>query len=166
MILNIIKDGRGNIIISEGSFGTILSALNKENIREELKEILNQKYLFNTTDDGYYLSKKYEHQEGFIEWTGDDVALVYKLFKDTVLNYELPTNLIPLDGTECIKGDSEPIGKTEDGWIVCKPEPSPWLIERPIRYDGEYLSISENGKKNRPWKVEEIKEIEKLFNKE
>jgi hypothetical protein len=47
-----------------------------------------------------------------------------------------------------------------------EPEPRPWLIERTLRYDCEYLTISEDGKKNRPWKKEEIDNIRKLFNKE
>ncbi len=59
---------------------------------------------------------------------------------------------------------SEPIGKTQDGWMVVEPEPTPWLIERPLRYDYENLTISEDGSKNRPWKEEEIQKIKELFN--
>jgi len=35
---------------------------------------------------------------------------------------------------------------------------------RPFRGDNDYLTISENGKTNRPWKLEEIEQIKKLFN--
>lgn len=47
---------------------------------------------------------------------------------------------------------------------VVEPKPTPWLIERPLRYYYQYLSISEDGKTNRPWKQDEINKIQELFN--
>jgi len=60
---------------------------------------------------------------------------------------------------------TKPIGKTKEGQIVVEPEPRPWLIERPLRYGYQYLSISEDGKTNRPWRPDEILKIQDLFNK-
>lgn len=128
------------------------------------RKILHQKYVLRTESDGYFLAKRYEHQSEDTKWTGEDVGLVYELFKDTRIIYKKPENLLPLDGSEEIMEGSEPIGKTQDGWMVVEPEPTPWLIERPLRYDYEYLTISEDGSKNRPWKEEEIQKIKELFN--
>ncbi len=33
-----------------------------------------------------------------------------------------------------------------------------------LRYDYQYISISEDGKTNRPWKQKEIEQINELFN--
>jgi hypothetical protein len=112
------------------------------------------------------LAYKYVHQTEDTEWTGEDVGLVYWIFKDTRIIYNETRVLLPLDGSEMIKKGSNPIGKTEDGWIAVKPEPRTWLIERALRYDGEYLTISEDGVKNRPWKEEEINQITKILNGE
>ena len=130
----------------------------------ECRKILHQKYIFETEDDGYYLIKKYEHQDNTTPWSGKDVGLVYELFKDTRIKYEETRDLLPLDGSESIKKGTEPIGKTKDGWIAVKPEPRPWLIERSMRHDYEYLTISEDGRTNRPWKQEEIEMIKNKFN--
>jgi hypothetical protein len=135
-----------------------------DHYNRECRKILHQKYVLRTESDGYFLAKRYEHQTEDTEWTGEDVALVYELFKDTRIIYEKPENLLPLDGSEEIMQGTEPIGKTEDGWMVVEPEPTPWLIERPLRYDYEYLTISEDGKTNRPWKKDEIEKITKILN--
>jgi hypothetical protein len=135
----------------------------------ESRKILHQKYIFETIEDGYFLTKRYNYQNKITPWSGDDVRLVYELFKDTQIEWkseqpEKNEKLLPLDGTEFIEEGSIPIGRTEDGWIVCEPEPQPWLIERALRYDGDYLTISENGKTNRPWKLEEVENIKNVFN--
>ncbi len=161
MKLGAIKDGKGNIVISEESF---INLINSPGNYATCKKILDQNYIFNVTDDGYFLSKRYELQNEDTEWTGNDVGLVYELFKDTKIVYERRSDLIHLDGSEKIKQGDEPLGKTADGWIAVEPEPRPWLIERPMMYDGQYLTISEDGRKNRPWKKEEVENIEKLFN--
>lgn len=195
MKVNVIKDGKGNILISEDSFEMLLACLDNQKFvgeppqngdslsvgkdeywkgqqdiqdcidhyNRECRKILHQKYVLRTESDGYFLAKRYEHQNEDTEWTGEDVGLVYELFKDTRIIYEKPENLLPLDDSEEIMEGTEPIGKTEDGWIAVEPEPRPWLIERPLRYDYQYLSISEDGKTNRPWKEEEIKKIKELF---
>jgi hypothetical protein len=129
----------------------------------ECRKILHQKYLFKTTEEGYFLSKHYQHQNEATEWNSNDVCLVYSLFKDTVIQFKETRDLSPLDGTEEIMEGTNPIGKTKDGWLAVEPEPTPWLIERPLRYDYIYLTISEDGKSNRPWKQEEIEQIENLF---
>ena len=186
MKVDAIKDGPGNVVISEDSFEMLLNCLDNQKFIGELSEnqrsenqrviddyngrcrdILNQKYVFGVTHDGLSLYKRYEHQNENTEWTGNDVGLVYELFKDTVIKYEKSVDLLPLDGSEVIKEGSEPIGKTKDGWIVVEPEPEPrpWLIERPIRCENEFLTISEDGFKNRPWTQEEVENITKLFNK-
>jgi len=130
----------------------------------QCRKILHQNYKLRTESDGYFLAKRYEHQTEDTEWTGDDVHLVYELFKDTRIKYEETRDILPLDGSEEIMSGTEPIGKTKDGWIAVKPEPRPWLIERALRYDCQYLTISEDGFTNRPWKQEEIEKIEKILN--
>lgn len=80
------------------------------------------------------------------------------------MEYIYQEDIYPLDGTENIMMGSEPIGKDKNGWIVCKPKPRPWLIERPLQYNGDYLTISEDGHKNIPWKQDEIIKIQNLFN--
>ena len=170
-----IKDGKGNIVITEDSFEMLLACLDNQKFvgetpqngdsLSECRKILHQKYIFETKENRYFLQKRYEHQNRVTSWSGNDVGKVYELFKGTKIKWEKPENLIPLDGSEDIKKGTKPLGKTKDGWIVCKPEPIPWLIERPLRYDYDYLTISEDGKNNRPWKSEEIEKIKKLFNK-
>lgn len=135
-----------------------------DHYNRESRKILHQKYVLRTEFDGYFLAKKYEHQTDDTEWTGEDVGLVYELFKHTRIIYNETINLLKLDGSEEIMEGTEPIGKTKDGWIAVKPEPTPWLIERPLRYDYQYLTISEDGKTNRPWKQEEIEKITKILN--
>lgn len=135
-----------------------------DHYNRESRKILHQKYVLRTESDGYFLAKKYEHQSEDTEWTGEDVGKVYELFKDTRIVYEKPENLLPLDGTEEIMEGTEPIGKTQDGWIAVEPEPRPWLIERSLRFDYQYLTISEDGKTNRPWKKEEIEKISEILN--
>jgi hypothetical protein len=137
-------------------------AIDQYNI--ECRKILHQKYILRTESDDFLLCKKYEHQTEDTVWTGEDVGLVYELFKDTRIIYKETRDLLPLDGSEEIMKGTEPIGKTKDGWIVVEPEPTPWLIERPLTYDYHYLTISEDGKTNRPWKQEEIEQINELFN--
>lgn len=157
------KDGKGNIVISEDSFEMLLSCLDNQknvgdeytqdiidNYNRECREMLNQKYVFRTEENGYYLAKRYENQIEDTEWTGEDVGIVYQLFKDTkIADDELGLS-------------SEP---NDDGYLVVEKTSRPWLIERPLDMDYEYLTISEDGKLNRPWKQDEIINIEKLFNK-
>lgn len=174
------KDGKGNIIISEDSFELLLSCLDNQKFinetpqngdslsiggeynnyqkdtqniiddyNKECRAILNQKYILRTENNGYFLAKKYENQTEDIEWTNKDMGLVYELFKDTRIIYK-DKNLLPLDGSE---------------GIAVKTDPTPWLIERPLRYDLEYLTISEDGLINRPWKQEEIDKISEILNK-
>lgn len=168
--LNAIKDGKGNIIISEDSFEMILNCLDNQkfidNYNKECRNILNRKYVLRTESDGYFLAKRYENQTEDTQWTEVDVGLVYELFKDTRIVYKETRNILPLDGSEKIMEGIKPIGKTEDGWIAVEPEPRPWLIERSLRYDYDYLTISEDGKKNRPWKKDEIEKITKIVNQE
>jgi len=136
-----------------------------DHYNRECRKMLHQRYILRTESDGYFLAKRYEHQNEDTEWCGKDVGLVYELFKDTVIVYNKPENLLPLDGSEAIKEGTNPIGKTEDGWIVEESKPTPWLIERPLSYDYVYLTISEDGFNNRPWKQEEIGLISKTLNK-
>lgn len=135
-----------------------------DHYNRESRKILHQKYVLRTESDGYFLAKKYEHQSEDTEWTGEDVGKVHELFKDTRIVYKKPENLLSLDGTEEIMEGTEPIGKTQDGWIAVEPEPRPWLIERSLRFDYQYLTISEDGKTNRPWKKEEIEKISEILN--
>lgn len=181
-----LKDGKGNIIMPDDSFDLLLSCLSNqknlyttlndinidvknkiqnriEDIKKQSQKILQQKYVFSLSEGDYYLSKRYEYQNDDTEWSGKDVGLVYELFKDTRIVYEKREDLLPLDGSEKIKEGDEPIGKTADEWIAVEPEPRPWLIERPLMYDGQYLTISEDGFKNRPWKQEEVEQIKLLF---
>lgn len=195
MKVEAIKDGKGNIVISENSFELLLACLDnqkfvheapqngdslsvgednykqtQESIQDTIdtynracRDILHQKYVFQTCPDGFWLTKRYEYQKDITPWSGEDIGKVYDVFKDTKIKWEKPENLIPLDGSEIIKEGSTPIGKTEDGWMV-EPESRPWLIERPMRFGDEYLTISEDGITNRPWTQEEIILISKIFN--
>jgi len=135
-----------------------------DNYNRECRKILHQKYILRTEYDGYYLAKRYEHQTEDTEWSGNDVGLVHELFKDTRIIYNETKDLLPLDGSELIKEGTEPIGKTKDGWLAVEPEPRPWLIETPLRYDYRYLTISEDGFRNRPWTQDEIDKISRIFN--
>lgn len=197
MKIEAIKDGKGNIVITEDSFEMLLACLDNQKFvgeapqngdsisigkdeyyktqkdiqdaidfyNRECRKVLHQKYILETKEDGYFLTKRYEHQDKITPWSGEDIGLVYELFKDTKIEYKKPENLKPLTGEEDVKEGTTPIGKTEDGWIICDAEPRPWLIERALRYDGDYLTISEDGSKNRPWKQDEIMKIQDLFNK-
>lgn len=176
MKLDAIKDGLGNIIITEESFEFLLTCLEHQkfkisnvkqdvidNYNNECKKILHQKYIFETFNDDYFLFKKYKYQDKIIPWSSQDVSKVYELFKNTEIEYKKPENLKPITNEEYKSGD-KPLGVDENGWIVCEPESRPWLIERAMRYDDDYLTISEDGRNNRPWKKEEIKNIQMLFN--
>lgn len=151
---------------NEESYITVQRDIQKyiDECNNQCREILHQKYILTVENDGYFLSKRYEHQTEKTKWSNDDVALVYELFKDTKIIYKTNENLLLLDGSEEIMKGTQPIGKTEDGWIVCEPEDRPWLIERPLSYDYEYLTISEDGFRNRPWKQDEIDKITKILN--
>jgi hypothetical protein len=177
--VNAIKDGLGNIVISEDSFEYLLSCLDNQKFNptqdmqnyidfynNECRKILHQKYIFEAINDNYFLTKRYRYQDKITPWSGNDVGLVYELFKDTIMENEASTEKIKTITTESYKFGDEPLGITEDGWIMLKPELRPWLIERALRSDGDYLTISENGRTNRPWKEEEILNIQKLFNNE
>lgn len=195
-----IKDGEGNVIITEDSFEMLLACLDNQKFVGELpqngdsisfsdpltkgnyhsvqkdvqrtideynrecRKILHQKYVFELIEEGYFLTKKYEYQKELTKWSGKDVELVYELFKDTRIEWEEPKDLRPITNDTLIKKGTVPLGINEDGWVVCKPEKQPWLIERSMRCNYEYLTISENGKTNRPWKKEEVEMIEKVFN--
>jgi hypothetical protein len=179
ILCDAIKDGNNNIIITEESFDFLLYCLDNQkfiqgspsenqyiidNYNDQCRKILHQKYVFETFEDGYFLAKRYKYQDKITPWSGEDVSKVYELFKDTLIEYDIPMNLKPLsEDTEYPAETPNPLGITEDGWIICEPEPRPWLIERSLRYDGDYLTISEDGKHNRPWKKEEIENIQKIF---
>lgn len=178
MKLEAIKDGKGNIVITEHSFDFLLSCLDNQKFiqgapqnqsiiddyNNQCRKILHQHYVFETCEDDYFLYKKYQLQDDIIPWSGDDVAKVYELFKDTKIIYEKPKNLRPLTNDTPIMENTITIGVDENGWIVCEPEDRPWLIERTLRYDYQYLTISEDGHKNRPWKKLEIENINRIFN--
>ena len=145
---------------TQADIQTVIDEYNRE-----CRKILHQKYIFSTKEDDYFLLKKYEYQDNISPWNGNDIALVYQLFKDTRILYKENRELLPLDGSEVIMEGTTPIGKDRDGWFAEEPEPMPWLIESPMMYDGDYLTISEDGINNRPWKKEEIESIKKVFNK-
>lgn len=173
-----IKDGKGNIIISEDSFDFLLACLDNQKFiqgfppdnqeiidyyNNQCRKILHQKYIFETTEDDYFLFKRYKYQDKLTPWSGDDVCKVYELFKDTIMEFKKPNNLKPIPDDAKYAVGMKPIGIDENGRFVVEPEPRPWLIERAIRYDDDYLTISEDGKHNRPWKKEEIQNIQKIF---
>jgi len=109
------------------------------------------------THNGFSLFKV--NEDSIIPWNGDDVSLVYTLFKDTKIIYDKPKNLKPLTNEPFKNGDT-PIGVDENVFIHVE---RPWLIERPLMYDNDYLTISEDGINNRPWSEKEIESIKELF---
>jgi hypothetical protein len=179
-----IKDGNGNVIMSEDSFATILLHLDNQKeifetkrrglrsgiqqaideYKKECKKILLQKYILYTAADGYLLQKKYEYQELNTAWSNDDYHRVCKLFENTERKKKNYKKLRPVTEDDVIKEGTNPIGINEEGWVVCEEEPEPWLIERKLSYDYYSLTISEDGLNNRRWKEEEIEKINKLLN--
>jgi len=175
--LEAIKDGLGNIIITEDSFDFLLTCLDNQkfiqgsppdnqiiidNYNDKCRKVLHQHYIFETYEDDYFLYKKYRYQDEITPWSGDDVSKVYELFKDTIIKYKKTKNLKSITDEPIMEG-TIPLGVDENGWIICEPEPRPWLIERSIRHDNNYLTISEDGINNRPWKKEEIENIKNIF---
>ena len=169
------KDGIGNIIITEDSFDYLLACLDNQKFNptqeiqdfidyynNECRKILHQKYIIEAIDDNYFLTKRYKYQDSLTPWSGDDVGKVYELFKDTRIPWKPPQHLKPIGSKSYIEG-KEPLGIDENGWFIVEPDPQPWLIERSLRHDFEYLTISEDGRNNRPWKEEEIENIRKIF---
>jgi hypothetical protein len=161
-----IKDGNGNILITEDSFEYLLNCLDNQKFgprtqeqsiiddyNYECRKILHQRYIFETCGDGYFLTKRYLYQDKLTPWSYNDVSKVYELFKDTKIIREKPKEL-PKE-SHSVTYDEEPV--TEGGWFVDVDEP--WLIERPMRYDHDYLTISEDGSTNRTWKEDEIERI-------
>ena len=171
---NATKDGEGNIIITEDSFDFLLACLANQKFNkgappehqeiiddyyDQCRKVLHQKYIFETVEDGYFLTKKYLYQDDITPWSGNDVYKVYELFKNTKMEYKKP---------EPISNDSTDLHVPEiitssEGWFATESESRTWVIERAIRYDNSYLTISEDGIKNRPWKREEIEDIQNIF---
>lgn len=178
--VNAFKDGLGNIVISEDSFDYLLACLDNQKFNplpdsqnfidyynSECRKILHQKYIFETLENSYYLTKRYFYQDKITPWSSEDIVKVYELFKHTKIEWEAPKNLKPIENGYPVKGGlngKKPLGIDENGWIIYEPESQPWLIERALISDDNYLTISENGKNNRPWKIEEISKIENIFN--
>lgn len=151
MSINALKDGKGNIIITEDSFERLLACLDNQkfvgeipqngdsmddgdyykkqkeiqgfidDFNRECRKILHQKLIFKTENDNYFLIKKFEYQNEFIDWTGEEIGMIKNLFNKD------------------------------------------WLIERNVFSSEAHLTISENHINNRPWKEEEILKIEKLY---
>lgn len=153
--LNAIKDGKGNIVINEDSFDFLLTCLDSQKFKpaqqeqdiideynHQCRDILNQRYIFETCMDGYYLFKKYIYQDDIIPWSSDDLFKINELFKNTKL-----------------KNKSQ---EFDNEHTVSMSEQS-WLIERPLRYDNDYLTISEDMISNRKWTIDEIENIIQLF---
>lgn len=160
--MNIIKNGDGTYTINEEDFEKIfLNINNKIELKRELLAIIEQKVNIFTISDDYYLCKSFDFNT-YCEWTVEDINKIKELFKHTERIGKLPDDLEPLDGTEDIMEGTNPVGK-KDGWLYCKPEKENWLIERTLFSDGTYLTISEDGSYNRPWKEEEINKIQELF---
>lgn len=174
--LEAVKDGNGNIIITEDSFDYLLLCLDNQKFiqntphsqkiideyNNECRKILHQKYIFETCEDDYFLYKRYKYQDNITPWSVDDLAKVYELFKETKMVYKNIKKIKPLNNDLYKDGDSPCVD--ENGWIILEQENRPWLIERPLRYDNQYLTISEDGQTNRPWKKEEIIQICNKFN--
>lgn len=176
MKIDAIKDGTGNIVISEDSFEMLLACLDNQKYVNEppqngdslaegieyssaqdtiqdviddykrvCKNILHQKYIVFIDQENVFLAKKYEHQDVITPWSSDDVYKVQELFKDTEIK---PDDFLKI----VIPG-------------VTTPEVErPWLIERTLDHDYKYLTVSEDGKYNRPWTEEERIKIEAILN--
>ena len=167
---DISKDGNGNIIIAEELFGKLLSYTTKNIFTENCKKILNQKLVFETISDDYYLVKRYEHQSGHLEWSWDDVLEVRKLFKGTRLQRPPEHPIILTDsGIPYWKQYVSEESKMDESYyndqpMKAEPEPEIWYIERNVFSSESNLTISEDGSKNRPWAKNEVDKIEKHFN--
>ena len=132
----------------------------------ECRKILHQKLVFELKEDDYYLTKRYEFQDKIIGWSWVDALKIRdSVFKDSVINkeFKIPENLKPITKDTPIMKGTEPLGINEEGFVVCKPDPQPWLIERNVFTDEGHLTISEDGKNNRPWKKSEVEQIKNLF---
>ena len=161
------KDGKGNVVVTEDYFSSIVYYLKDINIQGYCESVLRQKYIIEPKDDNYYLTKRFEYQPDIISWyDGNTISKVVELFKDTVLKRKPIdiTKLSPITDETPIMEGTEPLGIDEEGWTVCDPGIEPWQIQVAFRSEGDYLTISEDGVNNRPWKNEEIELINNTLN--
>ena len=155
------KDGNGNIIISEDSFEMLLACLDNQKFIHEFpqngdslsldKEDYNktQKELQKVIDNYNINCRKILHQKYIFDTKYDELFL----FK----RYE--------HQDELTLWNSDDVGLVYKLFENTKREYNEsWLIERPLLYSDQYLTISEDGVNNRPWKKEEIEKINELFN--
>jgi hypothetical protein len=186
------KDGKGNIIITEDSFEMLLGCLDNQKFigeapqngdslaegeenytntqkgiqniidkyNRECRDILHQHIIVEAVNDNYWLTHRYEKQEELIEWD-KYMEPIFKLFENTEIKYSQER----LDGLDnMVKRINESL---KDEYQIAgfeEPKPTPWLIERALFQGYEYLTISENGRNNRPWKQEEIEQIQQIIN--
>lgn len=152
----IYKDGKGNVVVSEQLFGTIIGSIDNIQLRNYCVAILHQQILIETKSDNYYLTRRYSHQRELLSWyDGNTFGKVLDLFKNTELKRPEPTE----EQKQLIKKNFELKS------VLIMPEKEPFLIQTAFRSEGIYLTISEDGVNNRPWTQEEIDAIQTIINK-
>ena len=126
-----------SLAVGEEHYKNSQQAMQKiiDDYNKQCRKFLHQKYIMELHADGYFLSKRYEHQDKITPWLEDDMYIVFKLFENTRIQRQIPSTqeLLPLSDDDCVMVGTNPIGKTNDGWIVCEPKDTPWLIERLLR---------------------------------
>ena len=154
--LNAKKDGNGNIIITEESFEYLLSCLDNQKFLHEYPQNGDslsididcykaiQDNIQNIIDFYNQECRKILHQKYVFNLESNGYGLLKK--------YEHQEEMIPWNGNDV------------DLVYSLFEDKKSWLIQRTIYNDYLYLTISEDGINNRPWKESEVKEINKLFN--
>ena len=150
------KDGKGNIIITENSFEMLLGCLD------------NQKFVGESPQNGDSISvgkDEYYHTQDDIQQVIDEYnrecrkilhqKLLFEIIEDgyfLIKKYEYQDDLINWEFSEVLQ--------VRELFELFNPE---IYIERNVFTSESNLTIGD-GKKNRPWKTEEIEMIKKLFN--
>lgn len=158
----LFKNGDGTITIDSSFFSTIICDLKTESLINYCSAINNQQLMIETRNDNFYLTKRYTHQNELLSWyDGYELIKIKELFNGTKLKAIEEDNRKTErygEGAIEIQGNSVNYCYMEYKEI-CLPKNEPWHIETAFRSEGKYLTISEDGINNRPWKEEEIKMI-------
>ena len=126
--------------------------------------IVNQPIVFETKNEGYFLTKRYSHQPNTLSWyDGYEFQKIKDIFKNTrlVRKESVKKMLEDIDNDKSKEYCLEPESILKDNLLpICEDfYHEPWLIEIAFRSEGDYLTISEDGVNNRPWTEYELELI-------